>query len=66
MNDVQKVLQIPPTSTVPFLPSLVAPSAHQGLVAASKRGKFADAVTALALELSGRKRKQSWWRRAAK
>jgi pilus assembly protein CpaE len=66
INDVQRVLQVQPTSTVPFLPNLVAPSAHQGLVAASKRGKFADAVAALALELSGRKRKQSWWRRAAK
>jgi pilus assembly protein CpaE len=66
INDVQKVLQVPPTSTVPFLPSLIAPSAHQGLVAAGKRGKFADAVATLAMELSGRKRKQSWWRRAAK
>jgi pilus assembly protein CpaE len=66
MKDIQKVLQVPPTSLVPFLPSLVAPSVHQGLVAASKRGKFADAVAVLALELSGRKRKQSWWRRAAK
>jgi pilus assembly protein CpaE len=66
MNDVQKVLQVQPTGLVPFLPSLVAPSAHQGLVAASKRGKFADAVATLSLELSGRKRKQSWWRRAAK
>jgi pilus assembly protein CpaE len=66
MKDMQNVLQVPPTSMVPFLPSLVAPSAHQGLVAASTRGKFADAVATLALELSGRKRKQSWWRRAAK
>jgi pilus assembly protein CpaE len=66
MGDMQKVLQVQPTSMVPFLPGLVAPSAHQGLVAASKRGKFADAVATLSLELSGRKRKQSWWRRAAK
>jgi pilus assembly protein CpaE len=66
MKDVQKVLQAQPTSLVPFLPSLVAPSAHQGLVAASKRGKFADAVATLALELSGRKRRQRWWWRAAK
>jgi pilus assembly protein CpaE len=66
MKDIQKVLQVQPTSMVPFLPSLVAPSAHQGLMAAGKRGKFADAVAALSLELSGRKRKQSWWRRAAK
>jgi hypothetical protein len=44
---------------------LIAPSAHQGLLAASKRGKFTDAVATLALELSGRKRKQSWWWRRA-
>jgi pilus assembly protein CpaE len=66
MKDMQKVLQVQPTSMVPFLPNLVTPSAHQGLVAAGKRGKFADAVATLALELSGRKRKQSWWWRAAK
>jgi pilus assembly protein CpaE len=66
LTDIQKVLQVQPTSRVPFLPSLVAPSAHQGLVAASTRGKFADAVAALSLELSGGKRKQRWWRRAAK
>jgi pilus assembly protein CpaE len=66
LKDMQKVLQVPPTSMVPFLPSLVAPSAHQGLVAASKQGKFADAVATLSLELSGHKRKQSWWQRAVK
>ena len=65
MKDVQTVLQVQPTSSVPFLPSLIAPSAHQGLLAASKRGKFTDAVATLALELSGRKRKQSWWWRRA-
>jgi MinD-like ATPase involved in chromosome partitioning or flagellar assembly len=65
MKDVQQVLQVQPTSLVPFLPSLVSPSAHQGLLAASKRGKFTDAVATLALELSGRKRKQSWWWRRA-
>jgi pilus assembly protein CpaE len=66
LKDVQKVLQVQPTSLVPFLPSLVAPSAHQGLVAASKRGKFADAMATLSLELSGRKRQQKCWWRAAK
>jgi pilus assembly protein CpaE len=66
LKDVQKVLQVQPTSMVPFLPSLVTPAAHHGLMAADKRGKFADAVATLALELSGRKRRQKWWRRAAK
>ncbi len=66
LKDVHKVLQVQPTSMVPFLPSLVTPAAHHGLMAADKRGKFADAVATLALELSGRKRRQKWWRRAAK
>jgi pilus assembly protein CpaE len=66
LKDVHKVLQVQATSTVPFLPNLVTPAAHHGLIAADKRGKFADAVATLALELSGRKRRQKWWRRAAK
>jgi pilus assembly protein CpaE len=66
LKDMQKVLQVQPTSMVPFLPSLVTLAAHHGLMAADKRGKFADAVVTLALELSGRKRRQKWWRRAAK
>jgi pilus assembly protein CpaE len=66
LKDVHKVLQVQPTSMVPFLPSLVTPAAHQGVMAADKRGKFADTVATLALELSGRKRRQKWWRRAAK
>jgi pilus assembly protein CpaE len=65
-KDVYKVLQVQPTSLIPFLPSLVTPAALHGLIAGSKRGKFADAVATLALELSGRKRKQRWWRRAVK
>jgi pilus assembly protein CpaE len=66
LTDVHKVLQVQPTSMVPFLPSLVTPAAHHGLMAADKRGKFADAVATVALELSGRKQRQRWWRRAAK
>jgi pilus assembly protein CpaE len=66
LKDVHKVLQVQSTSIVPFLPTLVAPAAHNGLIAANKRGKFGDAVATLALELSGRKRRQRWWWRAAK
>jgi pilus assembly protein CpaE len=66
LKDVHKVLQVQPTSLVPFLPSLVTPAAHHGLPAASKRGKFADAVATLASELSGRNRRRRWWRRAPK
>jgi pilus assembly protein CpaE len=66
LKDVHKVLQVQPTSMIPLLPSLVTPAAHHGLMAADKRGKFSDAVATLASELSGRKRRQKWWRRAAK
>ena len=64
MEDVQRVLQVQPTAQIPFLPALVTPSVHNGLVAASKRGKFADAVESLATELSGRskQRKFFFWR----
>jgi pilus assembly protein CpaE len=66
LKDLHKVLQAQSTSTIPFLPSLVTPAAHHGQIAASKRGKFADAVATLALELSGRKERQRWWWRAKK
>ena len=66
LQDVQKVLQVQPTTLIPFLPSLVAPAAHHGHTASSNRGKFADAVATLAAELSGRKQRQRWWRRAKK
>ena len=66
LNDIISVIGVQPTSTIPFLPSLISPAVHNGLIAASKRGKFANAVTALALELSGRNPRRSWWRRAGK
>jgi len=64
LKEVYKVLQAQPTSTIPFLPSLMTPAAHHGTIAAKKRGKFADGVAAVALELSGRKRRRRWfsWR----
>jgi pilus assembly protein CpaE len=63
LKDMQGVLRIQPKSLIPFLPALLAAAAHNGEVAAARRGKFADAVAALALELSGRSRQQRrWWR----
>jgi pilus assembly protein CpaE len=64
VNDIQGVLQVAPTSLVPFLPKLVAPAAHHALVATSQRGKFANAVAKLATEISGRQQRRKWWRRA--
>jgi len=61
---IQGVLQVPPTSLVPFLPKLVMPAAHHALIATSQRGKFADAVAKLATEISGRQQRRRWWWRA--
>jgi pilus assembly protein CpaE len=66
LREVNNVLQVKPTSLIPFLPSLVTPAAHHATIAASKRGKFANAVGTLALELSGRNQRRRWWWRAEK
>ena len=62
VNDIQSVIQVAPTSLVPFLPKLVAPAANHATVATSQRGKFADAVAKLATEISGRQEPRRWWR----
>ena len=63
-KEINNVLQAKPTSTIPYLPKLVTPAAHHATVAASKRGKFAIGIGALALEISGRTRRRRWfsWR----
>jgi pilus assembly protein CpaE len=63
-KEIHNVLQAKPTSTIPYLPKLVTPAAHHATVAASKRGKFANGIDALALEISGRARRRRWfsWR----
>jgi pilus assembly protein CpaE len=66
LKDIQGVLQVKPASLIPFLPKLVMPAAHYGEIAASKRGKFANAVATLALEISGRQQRRRWWSRRAK
>jgi pilus assembly protein CpaE len=49
--------------TVPFQPALFSTAAAQGIVPAAKRGRFADAITSLAAELSGQpQQKKSRWR----
>jgi pilus assembly protein CpaE len=66
LKDIRGVLQVKPVSLIPFLPKLVMPAAHYGEIAASKRGKFANAVATLALEISGRQQRRRWWSRRAK
>jgi pilus assembly protein CpaE len=62
LKDMHEVLQAKPKSVIPFLPALLTGAANEGQVAAAQRGKFADAVAVLALELSGRtqQRRRRW------
>jgi pilus assembly protein CpaE len=64
MKDIHQVLQVQPTSLIPFLPTLLAPAAHHATVAASKRGKYADAVAKMGMEVSGHQQPRKWfsWR----
>lgn len=63
LKEMHTVLQVQPKAVIPLLPTLVTAAAHNGHVAAARRGKFADAMTALASELSGRTRQgRRWWR----
>jgi pilus assembly protein CpaE len=49
--------------TVPFQPALFASAAAQGLVPAAHKGRFADAISELAAEISGRPgQAKSRWR----
>jgi pilus assembly protein CpaE len=66
LSEINSVLPVQPTSTIPFLPTLITPAAHHGQIASSRRSKFANAIGALALELSGRKERPRWWQRAGK
>ena len=62
MKDLEAVLQVKPASLVPFAPKLVSPAASYAEIAASKRGKFGNAVSKLSLELSGGRQRRKWWR----
>lgn len=63
-QEIKKVLQTEPVSIIPFLPKLVTPAAHHAIIAASKGGKFADAIGKLGIELTGRPQRRKWfWQR---
>ena len=62
LDEMQQVIKLQPKSVIPFQPSLftAAPAAE---IAAARRGKFADAIAALAIEMSGRPpERRRWWR----
>jgi pilus assembly protein CpaE len=66
LQEIQHVLELRPKSVIPFLPTLLTTAASRGHVAAGQRGKFTDAIAALALELAGRPRDRGRWRRFLK
>ena len=63
LKDMETVIGAAPNSVIPFQPALLNAAANNGSVAAERRGKFADTVGSLALELSGQARgRRRWWR----
>jgi len=57
------VLETRPKVVLPFQPNLFTAIAGEMRVAAARRGKFTDAIAALAVELSGQEQaRRGWWR----
>jgi len=60
---MQHVLEARPKVVLPFQPNLFTAIAGEMRVAAARRGKYTDAVAALAVELSGQEQgRRRWWR----
>jgi len=65
LQEMRHVLGLQPKTVIPFLPTVLAAATNGARVAAARRGKFADAIAALVLELSGRPpERRHWWRSA--
>jgi len=63
LHEMQHVVEAKPKGVIPFQPSLFTTVAGATKIAAARRGKFADAIAALALEMSGRPpERRRWWR----
>jgi pilus assembly protein CpaE len=63
LHEMQHVVEAKPKSVIPFQPTLFTTVAGATKIAAAQRGKFADAIAALALEMSGRPpERRRWWR----
>jgi pilus assembly protein CpaE len=62
LQEMQHVLQLRPKIIIPFQPNLFSGIAGEARVAAARRGKFANAIAALAVELSGQspERRRRW------
>ena len=63
LAELQHVIEVKPKSVIPFQPTLFTTISGGAKIAAAQRGKFTDAIAALALELSGRPpERRRWWR----
>jgi len=62
LQEMRKILDLQPSAVVPFHPTSFVSAVTKSQVAASRRGKFADAIGALVLELTGRPpERRRWW-----
>jgi pilus assembly protein CpaE len=62
LREMHNVLDLRPKAVIPFQPTVFAGATSNSRVAVASRGKFADAIGALVLELSGRPPEQRrWW-----
>ena len=62
LQEMRKVLDLRPSAVIPFHPTSFVAAVTKSQVAASRRGKFADAIGALVLEVSGRRpERRRWW-----
>jgi pilus assembly protein CpaE len=63
LDELQHVVEVNPKSVIQFQPTLFTTISGGAKIPAAQRGKFTDAIAALALELSGRPReRRRWWR----
>ena len=62
LQEMNNIVDLRPRAVIPFQPTLFATAASSPRVAAARRGKFADALGTLALDLSGRPPgRRRWW-----
>ena len=63
LQELQHVVEVKPKSVIPFQPTVFTTISGGAKIAAAQRGRFTDAIAALALELSGRPpERRRWWR----
>lgn len=63
LKEMGNVAKLQPKSVIPYDPKLFARAVSKGQMAVARRGRMADAIAALALELTGRRpERPRWWR----